>query len=99
MHNQCLIELLNASQPLTVGEIAARLKADSGSVRRAINALMGEGLIFADGDRAVNGYIIPAWDLTSAGEHAAHAARVAARNAVAMGTEKPRHDSECEVRQ
>jgi len=89
MRDDCLIQLLKAPFPLTLREIASRLNADFNDVRRAMNGLLTEGLVYMDDGMPVRGTMTPTWVLTHGGERAAHTARVAARNAKLRGTEKP----------
>lgn len=96
MRDDILICLLGRT--LTHREIATRLDAELTEVRKACDRLMQHGLVFVGGDKAWGTNMYPAFELTSAGQHEAHAARAAARNAEAMGTAKTSHDSAQEVR-
>ena len=91
MRDSILIALLGRC--LTVREIATRVQTDVAPVRKCCDGLMQDNLLIIGGDKVFGTSMFPAFELTSAGEHVARAARVAQRNAEAAGTAKTQHDS------
>ena len=91
MRDSILIALLGRC--LTHREIATRIESEVALVRKACDGLMQDGLLFVGGDKQFGTSMYPAFELTSGGEHAARAARVAQRNAKLAGTAKTQHDS------